>query len=79
MAFIVVGFYLVTALTYGFHSFTSYLREMEPYGTARTQEFLSLIVFMASFEALLFPIFLSAEIVCVIKKDCEYIKTPWKA
>jgi hypothetical protein len=46
MAFIIIGFYLVTAIIYGFHSFVSYLRE--------------------------------AEIVCVIKKDCEYIKTPWK-
>jgi hypothetical protein len=79
MIYIIVGFYLATALIYGFHSFVSYLRDMEPYSTGRTQEFLSLIVFMASFEALLFPIFLSAEIVIVIKKDCEYIKTPWKA
>lgn len=73
--------YAVISLIYTFHSFVSYTKEMEPYGIDRLNEFFSLILFLAGFEGLLFPIFLSTEIVSVLVlvKDYKYTHIPWRA
>lgn len=70
---IAASLFLAIALIYGIHSFASYKRSMEPYGSARNQEFFWLIIFMSGFEAILWPIFFPMEIIHVLAEDFAYL------
>jgi hypothetical protein len=67
--------YLALSLIYSMHSYATYMKGMEPYGADRTREFFWLIIWMVSFEAILFPIFFTIEIIGVLGEDFYYLES----